>query len=192
MKGKDGPVAKRKIQSDGLPLCLKERFWKNGGRYFINKFPNSENAMKDKLNEEYRTAKKPILESANVAKPWKIELYRNEIKRVKTALTSQDLSLFEASFMNGKVTAEVMADQFADTNLKLLRIMMWVWKPQPTWLLPSFIHHAYTKAYRAIPAWHVKISSLCYYSKDTPWAQFAFANILWKVLQEDISCPIFV
>lgn len=92
---------KRNEGADSLPACLNH---KCKGRHFIQNCPNTDDATKLKLREEYRVAKKARTDRGRIASL----IDRDE---------RHHSALFSASFLQGNVTCEVLADQGADANL---------------------------------------------------------------------------
>lgn len=45
---------KKKREHDNIPLCLNDKCWSTGGRRFVQRCLDSNNALNNKLKEEYR------------------------------------------------------------------------------------------------------------------------------------------
>lgn len=94
-------VKRKRGERDNLPSCLNT---KCGGKHFIQYCEKTDDATKNRLREEYRAAKKARLNNKKIA---------TTVNPSKT----RHSALFSASFTNGNVSCDVLADQGADSNL---------------------------------------------------------------------------
>ena len=121
----DGGRGKRR-----KPACLNPRC---DGFHFIDSCPNSTEAEKAKLKEDYR-AKKARSErfgtgQGNGKTP--SNEHRGSIRRLGAAQIDSHSSLFSAVFADGAVESVVLADQGSDTNLLPPDVFQWVKNAYP-------------------------------------------------------------
>lgn len=104
---------KRKGIEEGPPPCVDEKCREPDGKHYISYCPNSSEALKTTLRDNYIVRGKARNDKGESNVSGKI----NKATSTKGDASGSDGALFDVTFLKEKITANLLADQGADANL---------------------------------------------------------------------------
>lgn len=174
---------KRKSDEYETPLCLNPTCRAKDERHYLSRCARSDKNTKASLLEEFRKAKRARIEAGRGG--------TGTVGQITNAVALSHSSVFKASFADGKIEADIMADQRADANIMSKRLMMRIQREmpelQPVALCSAQVYKSVTGEPCVTCNWEV---SMDVFLRIRHGSSLILRNVLWKVADENITTTI--